>query len=387
MQYSRFGRALVPFGELFDTVDEAIQFLDEEELEPFTEQTQNLSFSTDDEGMLNILINNKRYFITIPALKDLCKMLKVPASYINKFPGSGLVLENLNNNPYLTSNSDLIKIILWKGEMDTVEYPVIAGVLDGGDPALPYRDYLSILQDENVFERDTTKLDHIALTSEEMVLYFTLPDEIARDGFSFKGGYSIHYSATRAVDTVFQPFFTTTIVSAAGEPFDFDYEMGKKLRIFKRKKEDFLNGTLENSYTYAGEDLGVCYEEAMKHATVSKNLNTIKFAVLKYLKGKAVSSYNYNGVKVDGNAVVEEVIPEFKEFMAAYGEQIKHMETYASNNLSVDFYLPIFYNRFFTFAPNIENPHFMIKYRKAIGACMNKILDEVGDLVVDMHQD
>lgn len=384
MNYSRLGRVLIPEGGLFDNFDEAFSFVEEQEMEPLQEQIQNLSFSTDDEGLLNILINNKRYFITLTALKDFCKLLKVPAGYINKFPGSGLILENLNNNPYLKNNSDAIKIILWQGNDQEVDKPVIGGVVEGSDPGLGMREYLSILNDEDLFEREATQLDHIAITGEEMVLYFQLPEEIKRDRFSFKGGYSIHYSSNRATDTAFHPFFYLNLVTGSGEVFDFDFEGTRKLRLFKRKKEDFLTKTIENSYAYLGEDLGLFYEEAIKFATVCGNIDTIRFSILKFLKSKALSTYNYSGVKVDGNTVAEEVIPEFKEFAMANRDQLKEMETYAANNLQVDFFLPIFFNRLFTFQPNIENAHFLVRYRKTIGNCLMKILDEVGDIVVDV---
>ena len=119
---------------------------------------------------------------------------------------------------------------------------------------------------------------------------------------------------------------------------------------------------------------------------LSRNIDSVRFAILKFLKSKATSVYNYNGVKVDANQVAEEVIPEYMEFYKAHKDELKKMETYAANNLQVNFYLPIYLNRFFTFQANIENPNFMIRYRKAIGQAMTKMLDEVGDLVVDVQR-
>ena len=94
--------------------------------------------------------------------------------------------------------------------------------------------------------------------------------------------------------------------------------------------------------------------------------------------------YNYNGLKVDGNQVTEEIIPEYLEFYRAHKDELKKMETYAANNMQVSFYLPIYLNRFFTFQANIENANYMIRYRRAIGQVLTKMLDEVGDLVVDL---
>lgn len=381
MEYYRFGRVVVPEGGLFDDIDSAIEFAGNLEDEVLLEQIQNLSFTTDDEGTLTVLINNKRYFITLTALKDLCKLLKVPASYINKFPGRSLVLENLNNNPYLKENADTVKLVVWQSE----DYPVIAGVLPGTDPAMQFTEFFEMMRDNNVFTRESTKLDQIALTSEEAVAYFYLPEEMTHERFSFNLGYALRYSATRFVDTTVTPFVKMTVVTNAGEPFDFDFESSKKLRIAKRKKEDFLSKTLEICQAYQGEDLGVYYEEAVKCGTVARNLDSVKYSLLKFAKSKAVSTYNYSGVKVDGNQVTEEVIPEYLEFYKAHKDDLKQMETYAANNLRADFYLPIFLNRFFTFQANIENPNFMIRYRKAIGSIFNKTLDEVGDLLVDVQ--
>ena len=103
-----------------------------------------------------------------------------------------------------------------------------------------------------------------------------------------------------------------TVVSSSGEPFDFDFESSKKLHTAKRKKEDFLSKTLELSQFFVGQDLGMYAEEALKYGTVSRNLDSVKYALLKYFKSRALSTYNYGGMKVDGNEVAREVIPEYK---------------------------------------------------------------------------
>lgn len=383
MDYYRFGRVLVPEGGIFDDIQSALQFADRVEAEPLAEQIQQLSFTTDEEGLLTVLINNKRYFITLSALKELCKLLKVPASYINKFPGRSLVLENLNNNPYLKENADPIKLVIWNHE----EQPVIAGVLPGNDPGMSLKAYFELLYDEKVFERESTQLDQIVITGEEAALYFYLTDEITREGFGFNLGYAFHYSPTLSADFVVQPFCKMSVVAPSGEPFDFDFESTKKLHTAKRKKEDFLQKTLELSQTYQGQDLGMYAEEVLKFGTVSRTLDTVKYALLKYFKSRALSIYNYGGVKVDGNEVAQEVIPEYKQFYSANQDDLKQMETYAANNLPVSFYLPVYLNRIFTFQANIENPNFLIRYRKAIGATLNKVLDEVGDVMVDAERD
>lgn len=379
MEYYRFGRTVVPEGGIFDDIVSAMEFAQEIEHEVLTEQIQNLSFTTDDEGTLIVLINNKPHLITLSALKDFCKLLKVPASYINKFPGRTLVLENLNNNPYLVDNSDAIKLVIWQSE----EKPVISGILGEGDMGMQLGDYLDILEDSGVFERESTTLDQIVITGEEVVIYFFLPEEMKQERFSFNLGYSIHYSPTRMADTVINPFVKMTVVSNTGEPFDFDFESSKKLRLAKRKKEDFLALTLEFAQDYAGEDLGAYFDEALKFGTISRNLDSVKYALLKHVKSRAMSTYSYSGVKVDGNQVAEEVIPEYNDFYKAHKDELKEMETYAANNLPVNFYLPVFLNRFFTFQANIENPNFLIRYRKAIGNILTKVLDDMGDLVVD----
>ncbi len=275
--------------------------------------------------------------------------------------------------------------MIWSWQEE--ELPVIAGVLPGNDAAMPMKDYLAILNKENVFDREHTRLEQIAISGEELVLYFQLPEEISQNGFSFNLGYAIHYSPTRFVDTVIYPFSKLTVVASTGEPFDFDFEANKKLHVLKRKKEDFASKTIEVSQSYAGEDLGSYAEEAMKYATVARNLDSVKYALLKYFKSKAVSSYNYGGIKVDPNTATEEVIPEYKQFYNANKDDLKEMETYSANNLPVNFYLPGFFNRMFTFPASFDNPYFLIRYRRSIGNMLNKILDEVGDVVVEAGEE
>nr|HQV30839.1 hypothetical protein [Calditrichia bacterium] len=276
MQYYRFGRVVVPEGGLFDDYDSAIAFIESLEEEVISEMVKDLSFTTDADGTLSVLINNKRFFITLSALKDLCKHLKIPAGFINKFPGRDLVLENLNNNPYLKENSDLVKLVIWKGE----EQPVIAGVLPGEDPAMSAGEFLSLMNDGQAFERETTKLDQIAFTGEEMVVYFYLPEEMSREGYGFNLGFALHYSATRPVDTFVLPFGKMSVVANTGEPFDFDFETGTKLHVGRRKREDFLDKTIELGQTYIGDDLGVLYEDFTKYGMVARNIDSVKFAIL-----------------------------------------------------------------------------------------------------------
>ena len=61
MEYYRFGRVVVPEGGLFDDAASAIEFATNLEDGVINEQIQNLSFTTDDEGTLVVLVNNKRY--------------------------------------------------------------------------------------------------------------------------------------------------------------------------------------------------------------------------------------------------------------------------------------------------------------------------------------
>ena len=382
MEYYRFGRVLIPEGGIFDDVESAIEFVQDVEEGVLLEQVQHLGFTTDEEGIMKVLINNKRYNITLSALKDLCKLLKVPASYINKFPGRDLVLENLNNNPYLLENSDTVKLVIWKHP----EHPVIAGVLPGSDAGMLMGEYFEMLQDAGVFERENCQLDQIAITGEETVLYFYLPEELTHERFHFNLGYAMHYSPTTAADFTIYPFTRMTVVSTAGEPFDFDFESTVKLHLVKRKKEDFISELMDLAPNYVGEDLGAHYEEVVKYGTVSRNVDEIRYALLKYLKSRAVSTYNYGGMKVDGNEVSQEVIPEHKEFATANQEQLKTDATYATNNLPVSFYLPLYFNRIFTFPANIETPAFMIRYRRSVGTALNKILDEVGDVMVEPRE-
>ncbi|RMH97259.1 MAG: hypothetical protein D6681_12110 [Calditrichaeota bacterium] len=383
MNYHRFGRTLVPEGGLFDDVESALQFAEANEADILAEQLQNLTFTTDEEGVLQVLINNKRYYITHSALKDLCKMLKVPASYINKFPGRDLVLENLNENPYLKENAETVKLVIWQGEA----HPVIAGVLPGGDAAMPAGEYLSFLQEEGVFERENTLLDQIAFSGEELVLYFYLPEEMNRDRMTINLGYAIHYSPTRYLDTFIYPFCKMAIVAPTGEPFDFDFEGTHKLHVVKRKQDDFISQTLELSRDYMGEDLGAYFEEVLKYATVAKNEDAVKYSLLKFFKAKALSAYNYDGIKVDPNEAAQEIIPEYKEFYSENKEQLKQMATYSANNLLVHFSLPVFFNRLFTYPASIENPYYLIRYRRAIGVMLNKVLDDKGDFPVDAFEE
>ncbi|MEJ2634652.1 MAG: hypothetical protein P8184_05105 [Calditrichia bacterium] len=378
MEYYRHGRTLVPMGGVFDDADSAIQFAAEFETGVRTEQVKSLQFTVNEDGYLNIFIGEEPFFLTYPALKDVCRMLKLPASFINKFPPSGLMLENLNQNPYKKEDAHTIKLITWKWE----ENQVIAGFLPMEVPHIPIGEYLTTLKDEGVFNRDDAKLDSIVVNGEEVVLYFLLPEEMAQEGFSFNAGYSLHYCPAQTNDTVIYPFYHMAVTTQTGELFDFDFESAKKLHIAKRKKKDFEQVTMELSTQYAGEDLGVDFENNLKRGITARRLSSLKFALLKTLKSRATSIYSYNGIKVETGAIVEEVVPEFKQFVQSHREQLKTKENYETNSMAVDFYLPLFYNRIFTFRSSSENPYFFVRYRRSIGKMFDKILEETGDIIL-----
>ncbi len=378
MEYVRHGRSVVPLGSIFDDINSAIEFAQKFENKIETQPINELRFTVDEEGYLRIILNDAPYFITIFALKDLCRLLKLPLSFVNKFPPSGLMLENLNENPYLKTDNQPLKLMIWNWD----ENQVISGILPQEIQHIPIIDFLNTLKTDNVFERAETKPESIIVDGEEIVLYFTLPDEIAQEGFSFTGGFAIHYLPNQASDTYITPFYNMAITSQSGELFDFDFEADKKLRIAKRKKSDFEELTMEFATQYTGEDLGVDYENTIKRGMAARQLSSLKFALLKTLKSRATSIYSYKGIKVETGAIMEKIIPEYKQFLKANKEELKQREKFEANTMLADFYLPLFYNRIFTFQSSSENPYFFVRYRQAIGKIFDKVLEETGDIIL-----
>jgi len=378
MEYFRHGRTVIPLGGIFDSANDALQFVADVEKGIRSTPVNSLRFSIDDEGYLNIQLDEERYFLTYTALKDLCKQLKLPVSFVNKFPPSGLMLENLNQNPYLLEDTHLIQLIIWRWD----EKEVVAGILPSEASYISLQDYLGFMRDQGSFEREDIQLESLVLTGEEFVSYFLFSEDIDREGFGFKGGFALHYSSTRATNSFVHPFYRMEIASPSGELFDFDFEVDKNLRLIRRQSNDFEGATLEVAARYEGEDLGVDYETNLKRGLVARNLSSVRFSLLKYLKSKATSTYNYNGMKVESGAIVEEIIPEFKQFVTAHQDQFKQKEKFEINSMEVDFYLPVYLNRLYNFRANLENPYFVIRYRKAISAIFEKILEEVGDILL-----
>ena len=379
MEYLRHGRAVVPLGGIFDSLEDAIRFTEKLEDEKLMESLNSLKFLINEEGYLQIEINETEYFLSITALKDICRLLKLPVSFINKFPIGNLVLDNLNKNPYLIDDAHLRQFIVWNWE----DRKVVAGILPADAPHLPLHEFLTTVNAESDFGNGEKKLDSIAITGEEVVSYYLLSEEVTREGFSFTPGFSLHYSATRTADTVVYPFYKMTVTTRLGEIFDFDFESAKKLQVASRRKSDFTNFTLQLFTRYLGEDLGVDMENTLKRGTVANQLSSLKFGLLKILKSRATSVYGYQGMKIKSGAIVEEIIPEYKQFLEANREELKRREKFETNTMQVDFYLPVYYNRFFTFRSSSENPYYFIRYRKTIGALFDRILEETGDVLVD----
>ncbi len=378
MEYFRHGRTVIPLGGIFDSASDALQFVADAEKEIRHTPINSIRFAIDEEGYLTIQLEENSYFLTYTALKDLCKQLKLPVSFVNKFPPSGLMLENLNQNPYLLEDAHLIHLIIWRwGEKE-----VIAGILPGEISYISLQNYLGFMQEQGAFSREDIQLDSLVVTGEELVSYFLLSEEVKREGFGFKGGFALHYSSTRAANSFVHPFYRMEIASPSGELFDFDFEVDKNLRLIRRQSNDFEGATLEVAARYEGEDLGVDYETNLKRGLVARNLSSLRFSLLKYLKSKATSTYSYNGMKIEAGAIVEEIIPEYKQFVTAHKEQFKQKEKFEINSMEADFYLPVYFNRLYNFRANLENPYYVIRYRKAISTILEKILEEVGDILL-----
>ncbi len=375
MEYWRHGRTVVPLGGTFENVDETLQFIGEFEQESILQRTQSLRFKVDEEAFLRIELGEQDYFITYTALKDLCKLLKVPASFINKFPPSTLMLENLNRNPYLQEENLSLRLNIWKWENNLV----IAGIMPEEIPTISLREYLEMQRDYDMFSRKGVDTESIVITGEEVVVYFLLEEEMEGNGFLFRSGYALHFSPTRATDTYIVPFYKMQVTAPTGEPFDFDFESAKKLRVARRKKKDFIELTNRFATSYNGEDLGIDFNNTLKKGELCRQLSSVRFGILKMLKSRATSIFNYSGMRAEPGLVVDEVIPEYRQFIAANRERMKGMENYEINTLPVDFYLPLYLNRIYTFPPAGENPYFLLKYRKTIGTLLEKLLEETSN--------
>ncbi|GAB4339713.1 MAG: hypothetical protein Kow0037_24990 [Calditrichia bacterium] len=378
MEYLRHGRCLVPVGGIYDNLSDAVQGVEELKEEIQVLPLNQLNFQINENSFLTCMINDQPFFWSHAALKELCKLLKVPASFVNKFAVSHLVTDVLNRNPYLTETPVPYRLITWQWE----EGSVIVGIMPLELPHIPVSDLIKIMQDENAGQRPGLSIESIVLTGEEVVVYYLMENEMNQDGFTFKPGYSIHYPHAKPTDTAVFPFYQMAITTQQGELFDFDFESSKKVHIAKRKKKDFESVTIELATQYAGEDLGVDFSNTIKKGMLARQLNTIRFALLKTFKSKATSVYGYSGMKVQSGAVIEEIIPEFKQFVHAHEEQIRTQEKYETNTMLVDFYMPVFLNRMFTFRSSMENAYFLLRYRRAIGTLFDKALEEAGDIIL-----
>ncbi len=377
MEYWRHGRTVIPVGGIYQSNHTAIEEVQEFEEQPCSLPLKEVRFGTNEEGYLTVHLGDDLFFITYPALKTLAKALKLPPAFINKFPPSKLVLDALNNNPYLLDENSLTNFIIWKWN----DRRVISGFLPRETASIPLLHFLQMAED---YRKDSAaELESIALTGEETVLYFLLPEEMARDGFAFKSGFALHYSPTLPIDTIISPFYRMSVTSTSGEFFDFDFEAPKKLRVAKRSKSDFESLTLQFATQYQGEDLGVDFETNLKRGIAARQLNEVRFSIWKTLKSLTTSVYNYNGMKVERKTVTDELLPEFTRFLAEHQELLKTKEPFEINSILVDFYLPLLLNRIYTFPPSSESPYFLIRYRRTIGRMFNRILEEMGDVILE----
>lgn len=336
---------------------------------------ENHSIVVNDENLLGLEIQGEFVPFSMNGLKTLCKLLKVPASYLNKLISNDLTLKNINENP-LKMGIELSTSV-WKDDEDT-DSRFIAGFSSGS--FMNARDVVDMIEVSSIMEKNDLELSHWIYTPEWFVINLLQKEvfemEEANHTYTYQLGISIYFSET--TDQPFQivPFYHIRLRLPNGEWMEWDFETKKVLGKAGKKSKSFSG---EVQKIISEFDIGRLSEDflQMKYLVESSDaLTEVKFKLLKSLYSAAKSIFTHYTLPETGEYVKADIFPEFDHFKTENKERMKQMEGFQIANLLAPVSLPVIFNRIYYSNLLLENPHFMLRSRSGIYKMMYLAAEE-----------
>jgi hypothetical protein len=341
---------------------------------------ENYSIQLNDENLLGIEIQNQFYPFSLNALKSLCKLIKVPAAYLNKLISNDLTLKNINENP-LKLGVELTATI-WKDDEDQ-ESSFIAGFSSGA--SMNSMDVIDLIEVSGMLEKNDLELHHWIYMPEYLILNF-LQKEIFevnenQTEYTYQLGISVYFSET--TDQPFQivPFYHIRLRLPNGEWMEWDFETRRIIGKAGKRSRSFSGEVQKLITDFEIGKLSTDFLQMKLLVESSQAVSEVRFKVLKSLYSAAKSIFTHYTLPDTGIYVKSEIFPEFDHFKTDNKERMKEMEPFQIANLLAPISLPVIYNRIYFSNLLLENPHFMMKARNGIYKMMY-IAAEEANLII-----
>ncbi|GAB4190633.1 MAG: hypothetical protein Kow00108_26100 [Calditrichia bacterium] len=337
---------------------------------------ENQSISVNDENLLGVEIKGTFYPFSMVALQSLCKILKVPANYLNKLISNDLTLKNINEHP-LKMGIEL-NTTIWNDDEDK-ESAFIAGFSVGN--YLSNADLLNVIDASGMIEKNNLKLHHWLLLPDLMVLNYLQNEvhEVKENNldYIYQLGISVYYS--ESTDQPFQivPFYHVRFRLPNGEYMEWDFETKKVMGKVGKKGRNF-SGEIQT--LVSNFEIGKLSEDFMNMKYLIESaglLSEVKYKIYRSFFSAAKSIFTHYTLPDTGTFVKTDIFPEFEAFKQQNKERMNEMEAFQVANLLAPVSLPVVFNRIYYSQLLLENPYFMLRSRQGIYKMMFMAAEEV----------
>ena len=374
MIHSVFGKVYITSGEVFNSETRAIQLLAGYNIEIIELLRRDTIIQLNDENILEFIHQGEKYPFSFSALKNLSKILKLPTQFINKTASSDLTEKIINECP-LKHEGQWNVILRYDKELD-LKY--VAGIREG--LYLSSTELYQMLAQSNLPDRNNLEFIQYTISNDISGIFMLSKETFTHRSdmsFDYRFGLGLIFSETSDQGFSAFPYYEIKVKNAMGEELTFDFMSNQALVKINGKSQVLSQ---EISKFFGEIDIGIISEdfENMEHLLrASLRSDQINYLLLKKARSLAKKPFAGKSLREISKDVDSEIIPEYNEFRMDRKEDLKTLPSFMSNNISTNFYFPLFYHRIFHYPVTVENPDAYIVSKQVVYSLMINLAENI----------
>jgi hypothetical protein len=349
-------------GAIFSDLESVQSYLSSNPVQYFSINLKSLEFSFLD-GLCHLKIGEQRFPFSETGFKSLCKILKIPASYLNTLVSESLVLENLNTSPMKIDQEVLVYI---RVSDDKTKYISAVSL----DELFTYDHFLALLERCKFMENHALIFETTTLSNEELVFYALGKETVSFDTFSIQNGVALIVS--EGLDTGFA-IHEFSRISFQDDSFDF---LGKSLKKISRKEKSYQLAIEDELRQWTGALQHEVYSELHKIVSATIQGTEINFGLLKQIASGIKRTYAFQAGIFDTVNVLIDIMPEFEAIKKDLKEEISELPKFEMNARRIDYFLPKLFSIYENHMLNMETPQFFNRQRRFVYKCLEKYAEQ-----------
>ena len=280
------------------------------------------------EGVIHIVCNGEELPLSMMALKGVCTLLKIPASWLNKQISEDTILNVLNKSSYKVDEP--IEIYIRSSD----DFEFISAV--SNNDQIKAEDVIDVIESTHFLMNNEVELEEITHANDETMLYFLRRSETLSTGMLYRRGIAICFG--EGVDKNF------TIHQFYRFYFDgddsYDFYVKKPLKKVSRKEKSYKIMITDEIRHFDLNKYEKNFENILNLVRTANTTSEISFGFLKQIKSTITRTFQFQAGMYDTSMIIPTILPEFDMFQDQHKEELKLMPSYEHNNLMLPFYLP-----------------------------------------------